>query len=49
MRPPSITLRIALLFAAASALILFAAGLWISAMVVDHFEEQDRVDIRGRR
>ncbi|MCB1956881.1 MAG: heavy metal sensor histidine kinase, partial [Rhodocyclaceae bacterium] len=48
MRPPSITLRIALMFAAASGLILFAAGLWISSMVVRHFEEQDLVEIRGK-
>ncbi len=48
MRRPSITLRIALLFAAASALTLFAAGLWISSMIVRHFEEQDLVEIRGK-
>ncbi|MCB1928759.1 MAG: heavy metal sensor histidine kinase [Rhodocyclaceae bacterium] len=48
MRPPSITLRIALLFAGASGVILMAAGLWISAMLVAHFEAQDRLEIRGK-
>ena len=48
MKPLSITLRVALLFAGASALVLFGAGLWVSAMLVKHFEEQDIAEIKGK-
>ncbi len=48
MRAPSITLRIALLFAAASGLVLLAAGLWISSVLMRHFEEQDLIELRGK-
>ena len=48
MKPLSLTLRIALLFAAASAAILFGAGLWLSSMLVQHFEEQDVHELRGK-
>lgn len=48
MNPRSITLRIALLFATVSALILLLTGAWISAMLDRHFEEQDTLELHGK-
>ncbi|MBZ0105474.1 MAG: heavy metal sensor histidine kinase [Sulfuricella denitrificans] len=44
----SITLRLTLLFAAASAMVLFAVGTVIGLAVEAHFEEQDRMELNGK-
>lgn len=46
--PPSITLRLTLMFAAASALVLLLLGYLIGAAVERHFEEQDQVLLEGK-
>jgi len=45
---PSLTLRLTLLFALASALVLFLLGLLIGDAVEKHFEEQDRGLLTGK-
>lgn len=45
---PSLTLRLTLLFALASALVLFLLGLLIGDAVEKHFEDQDRELLAGK-
>lgn len=47
-RGPSLTLRLTLLFALASALVLFLLGLLIGHAVEKHFEEQDMELLSGK-
>ncbi|NHC08286.1 heavy metal sensor histidine kinase [Azonexus fungiphilus] len=47
-RGPSLTLRLTLLFALASALVLFLLGLLIGNAVESHFEEQDLEVLNGK-
>lgn len=47
-RSPSLTLRLTLLFALASALVLFLLGLLIGNSVEHHFEEQDMELLTGK-
>ena len=47
-RSPSLTLRLTLLFAVASALVLLLLGLLIGNAVEHHFEEQDMVVLTGK-
>ncbi len=48
MKPLSLTARISMLFAAAAALVLLAAGLWISRAVEAHFVEEDHQELTGK-
>ena len=47
-RGPSLTLRLTLLFALASAFVLFLLGLLIGNSVERHFEEQDMEVLNGK-
>ncbi len=46
-RPSSITLRLALLFGAASAVVLVAVGLLVGTLVEMHFRQLDIADLNG--
>lgn len=47
-RPPSIALRLNLLFLAILALVLVVGGTWLAAAIDGHFQEQDRMEITAR-
>lgn len=48
MRPPSLTARIALLFAVAAAAVLGVLGVVLARAVQAHFEEMDRHELAGK-
>lgn len=48
MRHPSITLRLTLLFASISAVVLIGIGTFLAHAVERHFEDQDHVELAGK-
>jgi two-component system heavy metal sensor histidine kinase CusS len=47
-RPPSIALRLNLLFLAILAVVLVSGGTWLASAIEVHFQEQDRMEIGGK-
>ena len=48
MKPPSLTARISLLFAAAASLVLLTTGYFLTQGVEAHFKEGDRHELNGK-